>query len=102
MDENSFQAMGTTKEVMDLGDIRLKLEAFGFNALNANGHDENDLLDKINTLLAMKDEKPKAIVAKTVKGYGVSFMAGNNIWHYTRLTADTYHKALEELKGRSS
>jgi transketolase len=99
VDENSFQAMGTTKEVMNLGDIRQKLEAFGFNALDADGHNEEDLLKKMNQLLAIKNDRPKAIVAKTVKGHGVSFMAANNIWHYTRLSSETYQAALKELGG---
>jgi len=100
VDENSFQAMGSTKEVMDMGDIRLKLEAFGFTALNVDGHNEKDLLKAINQLLDTHDGKPKALVAKTVKGYGVSFMAANNIWHYTRLTNETYQAAINELERK--
>lgn len=99
VDENSFQAMGSTKEVMDMGDIRNKLEAFGFTSLDADGHNEKDLLEKFNQLLKLNDGKPKAIVAKTVKGHGISFMAANNIWHYTRLTDETYKAALKELEG---
>jgi transketolase len=99
VDENRFQAMGPTKEVMDMGDIRKKLDSFGFTALDADGHDEKDLLSKFKQLFATNDGKPKAIVAKTVKGHGISFMRENNIWHYTRLTDETYKAALEELKG---
>lgn len=102
VDENSFQAMGSTKEVMDMGDIRKKLEAFGFTALDARGHDEKDLLETFNKLLSLNDGKPKAIVAKTVKGHGISFMAANNVWHYTRLTDETYKAAINELEGKKS
>ena len=97
VDENKFQAMGSTKEVMDMGDIRNKLEAFGFNAVDADGHNEEDLLAKFNKLLSVKDAKPKAIVARTVKGHGISFMEANNMWHYTRLTEETYQAAVNEL-----
>jgi transketolase len=100
VDENKFQAMGTTEDVMDMGDIRVKLESFGFNAVDADGHDEKDLLSKFNKLLATNDKKPKAIVARTVKGQGVSFMAANNAWHYTRLTDETYKAAMKELEGK--
>ena len=100
VDENSLQAMGPTKEVMDMGDIGKKLEAFGFTTLNAEGHNQKDLLEKFNQLLALNDGKPKAIVAKTVKGYGISFMANKNTWHYTRLTEETYKEALKELEGK--
>lgn len=102
VDENKFQAMGTTEDVMDMGDIRAKLESFGFNALDADGHDEKDLLTKFNKLLATNDKKPKAIVARTVKGHGVSFMAANNAWHYTRLNNETYEAAMKELEGKKS
>ena len=44
-----------------------------------------------------KNGKPKAIVAKTVKGKGVSFMEHNNIWHYTRLNAETHQAAVRQL-----
>lgn len=98
VDENRFQAMGSTKEVMDMGDIRQKLDSFGFTAFDVHGHNESELEERIKNLFQINDQKPKAIVAKTVKGYGVSFMEENNIWHYTRLTEETYNKALEELK----
>ncbi len=99
VDENSFQAMGPTKEVMDMGDIRVKLEAFGFNAVDADGHDEADLLKNFTELSKIQDGKPKAIVAKTVKGHGISFMQANNVWHYSRLDTETYEAALKELKS---
>ncbi len=102
VDENRFQAMGPTEEVMDMGDISKKLESFGFNTLNADGHDESDLLSKINKLLEIKDNRPKAIVAKTVKGHGISFMKANNAWHYTRLTNETFEAAIKELEGKKS
>ncbi len=66
--------------------------------MNAEGHNEKDLTEKFQKLLSLKDGKPKAIVAKTVKGQGVSFMQANNVWHYTRLNDETYKKALEELQ----
>ena len=45
--------------------------------------------------------RPKAVVANTVKGKGVSFMEQNNAWHYTRLSPDTYQAALAELEARA-
>ncbi|HXH73858.1 MAG TPA: transketolase [Bacteriovoracaceae bacterium] len=98
VDENKYQAMGTTKEVMDMGNIKSKLDAFGFFTLEANGHNEADLLDKFQKLLKNTEGKPKALVADTVKGYGVSFMHANNAWHYSRLTDETHKAAVNELK----
>jgi transketolase len=97
VDENRFQAMGTTEEVMNLGNIKHKLDAFGFDCLDVNGHDEQALDAGFSSLMANKNGRPKAIVAATVKGKGVSFMENNNSWHYTRLNAETYEAALTEL-----
>ena len=93
VDENRFQAMGSTDEVMNLGNIEAKLTAFDFECLSIDGHDEACLDAAFTTLKASKNGKPKAIVARTVKGYGVSFMEANNMWHYTRLTDETYKAA---------
>lgn len=98
VDENRFQAMGTTEEVMALGSLRAKFEAFGFEAREVDGHDEHALDAALRELEGMPDGRPKAIVARTVKGKGVSFMENDNRWHYTRLTPETYRSALRELE----
>ena len=97
VDVNGFQAMGTTDEVIGLGDIRAKFEAFGFDAISVDGHDETAIDQAYQTLKTRNDGRPKAMVARTVKGTGVSFMEHENIWHYTRLTAQTYEAAIAEL-----
>jgi len=94
VDENGFQAMGATDEVLRLGSVQSKFESFGFESLTVNGHDEVAIDVAINQLRNSDKISPKALVAKTVKGKGVSFMEHNNIWHYTRLNAESYEKAL--------
>jgi len=64
-----------------------------------DGHDEAALDAAVRAALADPDPRPKAIVARTVKGKGVSFMEDDNRWHYTRLTPDTYAAAVSELTG---
>jgi len=98
VDENGFQAMGRTREIMNLSSIQKKFEAFGFDAVTIDGHDEHALDEAINTLWAGDPKKPKAIVAKTVKGKGVAFMEDDNIWHYTRLNPQTYERAMFALR----
>lgn len=93
VDANGFQAMGSTDDVMALGDIVAKLESFGCVATSADGHDENSISAAIRTLEADASGCPRALVARTVKGKGVPFMENDNSWHYTRLTADTYARA---------
>lgn len=98
VDENGFQAMGTTADVMQLGNLQTKFEAFGFDAITVDGHDEAALDQALIQLKANKNGAPKAIVAKTVKGKGVSFMEHQNIWHYTRLNEDTFGASMAELE----
>ncbi|RKP50860.1 transketolase [Trinickia fusca] len=100
IDENGFQAMGRTDEVLGLGDLARKLESFGFESRTVDGHDEQALDDAVRALNASRNDRPKAIVARTVKGKGVSFMENENAWHYTRLSADTFAQAMVELEER--
>lgn len=98
VDENRFQAMGTTEEVMSLSNLGAKFEAFGFDSRAIDGHDEAALDATLTELKTLNNGRPKAIVARTVKGKGVSFMEHNNMWHYTRLTDETYQSAIRELE----
>lgn len=97
VDENGYQAMGTTEDVLNLGSIQAKFESFGFEVVTVDGHDEAAIDEALKRLKASNIPKPKALVAKTVKGKGVPFMEHNNIWHYTRLTPKTYAAAITEL-----
>jgi transketolase len=99
VDENGYQAMGTTDDVIRLGSIQAKFESFGFEAVTVDGHDEAAIDQAITRLKASTSTAPKALIAKTVKGKGVPFMEHNNIWHYTRLTDDTHAQAVASLKG---
>jgi transketolase len=97
VDANGYQAMGATNEVMRLGNLARKFAAFGFHVRDVDGHDESALGEVIAELLALPGKQPRALVARTVKGQGVSFMANDNRWHYTRLTPETYAAAVAEL-----
>jgi transketolase len=101
VDENGFQAMGATNEVVALGSITAKFESFGFDSLTVDGHDQSEIERALIHLSRNSPGKPKVLVAKTVKGKGVSFMEHNNIWHYTRLNAITHAQAVAELQDVS-
>ena len=96
VDANQFQAMGRTEEVLELEPLPAKLEAFGCRVLESDGH-APAALERALTSLTETSGKPGAIVARTLKGYGVSFMAGDNRWHYTRLSDEIYARAVAEL-----
>ncbi len=103
IDKNGFQAMGMTDDVLALGDLCAKFTSFGFDTLEVDGHDENAIDAAIRQLWAMNSNRPKALIARTVKGKGVPFMESDNRWHYTRLDAQTYKEAIEavEIHGTS-
>lgn len=99
VDENGFQAMGSTRDVLHLGSVQSKFESFGFEAITLDGHDEAAINNAIAQLWTSDSTSPKALIAKTVKGKGVPFMENNNMWHYTRLDPDTYAQALSAVAG---
>jgi len=98
IDQNGFQAMGPTDEVLALGSIAQKLESFGFEVQTGDGHNEEAIFDAVSSLSSSNSRKPKALVARTVKGKGVPFMENDNAWHYTRLNAASYDAALRALR----
>jgi len=102
VDENGLQAMGKTSEVMALNSIQEKFKSFGFFVMEVDGHDEQALTHAIAALWRAPAGMPLALVAKTTKGKGVTFMEHDNAWHYSRLTPDLYAKALAELEGAES
>jgi len=97
IDKNGFQAMGTTDDVLALGDLAAKFASFGFETLEVDGHDEAAIDAAIRQLWASGAGKPKALIARTVKGKGVPFMEADNRWHYTRLNAQTFAEAINAL-----
>ena len=97
IDKNNFQQTGSNSEIMDLGNLKNKLDSFGWEVEEINGHNIEDLknyFDKISN-----NEKPKALIANTIKGKGFSFSENNNIWHHTVITKKIYDSAIEELKN---
>lgn len=98
LDNNGVQLDGTLEEIMPMGDIKAKWESFGWNVLCCNGHDVESISDAVDEAKKSTD-KPSIIIAKTVKGKGVSFMEGKNIWHGKAISDAEYKKAKEELGG---
>ena len=97
VDKNGFQAMGTTDDVLALGDLSAKFASFGFETLEVDGHDEAAVDAAIHQLWDTGAGKPKALIARTVKGKGVPFMESDNRWHYTRLNSQTFAEAIDAL-----
>ena len=97
VDSNNLQIDGTVEEVKGLDNIEGKFKNFGFNTIVVNGHDMQQLIDSFETTKLTKG-KPTAIIAKTVKGKGVSFMEGKAEWHGKAPNEEQYKQAIKELK----
>ena len=96
IDFNKWQATGRSSEIMALDPLADKWRAFGWNAIEIDGHDIEVLLDSLLNFPSM-DGRPTAIVAHTIKGKGVSFMEDDNNWHYRIPSADEVIAAKREL-----
>lgn len=96
IDYNGVQLDGTTDEIMPLGDLACKIQAFGLPAISCDGHSIESLVEAIDSALSLNS--PAVIIAKTVKGKGVSFMEGKSEWHGKQISEDEYIKAIRELE----
>lgn len=97
IDANGYQAMGKSSEVLDMESYQVKLEAFGLETWEVDGHDRQALKAVFTKAVASSDGRPKAVVARTIKGKGISFMENNNEWHYQRLEPHTFAASMKEL-----
>ncbi|MDR0880469.1 MAG: transketolase [Clostridioides sp.] len=98
LDNNGLQIDGKTEDVMDLGSIVNKFKAFGWNVIEIDGHDFDQIFAALD-MARSTVEKPTMIVAKTVKGKGVSFMENQAGWHGSAPNDEQLEQALEELGG---
>ena len=97
VDYNRLQALGKSKEIIDLESLKEKLELFGWRAAEVDGHDQKAVYESLRDL-PLCCNKPSAVIFHTVKGKGVSFMENDYKWHYGGLTSDLCEKAIKELE----
>lgn len=100
VDANQFQAMGRTEDILGMEPFVDKFRAFGFDAVECDGHSLEALNREFEKSMG-SGGKPRAIVARTVKGKGVSFMEGDNTWHYTRLDREKFDRAVAEVASHA-
>lgn len=100
VDKNGLQGFGTTSEV--LGDTAdpAKWRAIGFETIEIDGHSIAEINETLNTLKNHKNGLPKAIIAHTVKGKGVSYMENKLEWHYLPMNPDQFEAAQQEIQER--
>ena len=99
VDWNGQQIDGTTEKVMNLGNLREKFEAFGWQTLEMNGNDMDEVLATLAKAKSMTGKgKPTCILMKTVMGKGVDFMEGHHEWHGVAPNDAQLASALAQLK----
>lgn len=96
VDNNNLQIDGTIEEVKGLTNIQDKFKSFGFEVLQIDGNNIEELLNAFNVAKQTK-ERPTAIIAKTIKGKGVSFMENKPEWHGKAPSEEEYKQAIKEL-----
>jgi transketolase len=101
IDNNGLQSDGPCQTVMPMEPIDAKFEAFNWTVMKTSGHDMKQLLE---TLLAARDYRdgPVCVIAKTVKGQGVSFMENNPEWHAKAPNDEEFARAAAGVLGRQS
>ena len=98
VDNNNLQIDGTIEEVMSSYPIDEKFKSFGFQVINIDGHNYQEIIDAFDVARNIKG-KPVCIIAKTVKGKGVSFMENKVEWHGKAPNEEQYMQALKELEN---
>lgn len=97
VDNNNLQIDGTIEEVMSSYPIDEKFKSFGFQIINIDGNDIEEIIKAFDVARNVKD-KPTCIIAKTIKGKGISFMENQVGWHGKAPNEEQYNQAIKELK----
>ena len=99
VDYNGKQIDGPVKEVMDLGDLKAKFQAFGWETMEMDGNDMQQVIDTIKKAQSKTgNKKPVIILMKTEMGMGVDYMMGTHEWHGVAPDDEQLEKALEQLE----
>ena len=97
IDKNNFQQTGSTDEIMKNKNLKEKWSSFGWNVIEIDGHNIEEIYDSL-TINEIKD-KPKLILANTIKGKGLKFAENKNEWHHSILTQKFYDEAIKDINN---
>lgn len=98
VDYNGLQINGTNEEVMRISPLNKKLVSFNWNVLEIDGHNFQKIFDALDTANNYRGQ-PTVIIAKTIKGKGISYMENNPAWHGNIPTNEQFTTAFKELEG---
>ncbi len=97
VDVNGQQALGRTKDVLDLTPLVPRWQSFGWEVRQADGHDSQALISSLE-IMAKGAGRPQVLLAKTVSGKGVGFMESQIKWHYWPLSESEFVSAMAEVE----
>ncbi len=100
VDYNKIQSLGRVEDILDLEPFADKWRAFGWEVIETDGHQHDDIKHAFS-LAKHNTNKPKVIIAHTVKGKGVSFMEDKLLWHYKSPDQNEFQQAFNELSNKS-
>jgi len=98
LDYNKIQSLDAVDKTLRLEPLADKFRAFGWAALEIDGHDVNALRGALSSV-PLEPDKPTAIIAHTIKGKGVSWMEGKVLWHYKQPVGEELDRALAEVEA---
>ena len=99
IDKNNIQIDGFTYNVMNTEPLKDKVELFGWNVVESDGHKVEEIVDAFKKANNMENEKPTMIVFNTTLGKGVSFMENNPKWHGSPPNSEQLEKAVAEINA---
>lgn len=100
VDYNHQQLDGFTKDILDVDPLPAKFSSFGWNAVEIDGHNFDEVIPALEKARANTSGKPVAIIANTIKGKGVSFMENNPKWHGVAPKPEEVAAAVKELEAK--
>ena len=95
VDINGLCAMGATKDILDMEPISDKIQAFGWDWVQIDGHNFEEIENALN--IKNREGVPRAILARTHKGYPIKRFIDDNLWHYSHVSKEILEEALQEL-----
>ena len=99
IDRNRLQISGNTENVMSLGSICERWSAFGWDVIDMNGDEMEDIVEKLHGI-DFNNQQPHLIISNTTKGKGVSFMENVAKWHHGVTSAEQFQQAISEIDAR--
>ena len=89
----------SVKNMVRLENLKERLEIFGFDTIECDGHNEDEILKAFDDILNINNNKPKAIIAKTIRGYGSKTMMENDIWFHKSPSNEELPLLIKEVES---